>query len=1233
MRRDKTSRRLSFEVLELIFSLLNDYTLRFNAARVCRDWNVVARHLLNHTVTWTADRPGEHMAKPAALQRLENARALHIIEPADCPGMRQHLAFGCSNWKALLERLDTLANRDHNLGITDLKVQCHMSVKSLLLPLLGRLGFQLVQLRLENLFDPDAVVGTVLVLCPQLAHLYVSHSSGACFQTKTMYEGAQSTELPEKLRLRSLGLDGMAIEDAALFSLLVSCPNLGELKLTALKHAGNIVRRRDQSATPRQEHLVTFTEKFFRRLAAICPRISCLDVSTIGDSRSHEILGPTKQAMEEAFALFPCLTQTTLVGADTCPVIFEALDRCLRNTVTTLELTGQARTNVGSYLHAYLCHSPHLLHLKAPDVDVSNSCFDLEGILSPCGRYTYLRRTTTFHDAENPDVTGTRANTYGRASQRTIWACRNLRTLDFRCQRNQDSDTAENSRMIFSYLSKVCPQLEDLTLRRRWLSLSLHTGFCLLSRLQKLQRLVLITSRVNPLIERDLTWISKYMTTAQKVLMVALLLPHEDSKSSQIRSTTPFRNMPPAGPMDLKDSALPFTGRECQSTVRSDQAAGVDYIVGGVDMRDVGRVHDVFQHARQRFADSTCCWPQLQFLQVSSQESSSFPQQDANSIWRLASPRHVEVLHPHLIPLQQQRRPSSPANHYPHPTRAAHPPRHSTMVPATHLLIRKHTAKTPVVLAISVCTKSGKALISRQFREMTRSRIEGLIASFPKLTSTGQQHTTIETEHVRYVYQPLEELFIVLITNKQSNILQDIDTLQLVSRVVSSVCRPTDAREIDRNAFELLSSFDEIISLGYRENVNLAQVANISEMESHEEKIQEMIEKNKEREAKEELKRRAKMLDLQRKEQRKQMGGMGGGYGQGGMGMGGMGGYGQSSPMGFGGQSGMGGMGGMGGNQGYESPSTNMDDNVSKFSNPAPKAPVSKARGMQLGRKQNNTDLFESLRSEVEAVPAVQHQQAPIQSNFSAPPEPAFPMESVHVQIEEKITMVANRDGGLENMEVKGDLTLRVSDPTRAKISLALRHLEDPNIQFKTHPNVNKVLFNSEKTIAFRDSSKEFPLNTPTGVLRWRFISKDESSIPLSINCWPSPAGDGSSDVNIEYQLENEEMEFKNVNIIIPLPQGTSPTVGEVDGEYLVDPNQGVLIWQLPSIDSSNPSGSMEFNCQGEDTESFFPVSVQFDSERLICDVDVLSVTQVADGSSVPFSKQSILTPLEYSVV
>src|SRR5258707_15723323 len=109
-------------------------------------------------------------------------------------------------------------------------------------------------------------------------------------------------------------------------------------------------------------------------------------------------------------------------------------------------------------------------------------------------------------------------------------------------------------------------------------------------------------------------------------------------------------------------------------------------------------------------------------------------------------------------------------------------------------------------------------VISRQFRGMARTRIESLIASFPKLIPTNSQHTSVETADVRYVYQPLEELYILLITNKASNILQDIDTLHLVTRVVSDQCRNADEKEISRNAYELLNAFDEVISLGYREN-------------------------------------------------------------------------------------------------------------------------------------------------------------------------------------------------------------------------------------------------------------------------------------------------------------------------------------------------------------------------------------------------------------------------------
>ena len=105
---------------------------------------------------------------------------------------------------------------------------------------------------------------------------------------------------------------------------------------------------------------------------------------------------------------------------------------------------------------------------------------------------------------------------------------------------------------------------------------------------------------------------------------------------------------------------------------------------------------------------------------------------------------------------------------------------------------------------------------------MSRLRIEGLLASFPKLiegeqaaaakaaglsggggapgggpaaggavggagasgvAASTKQHTFVETEHVRYLYLPLEALYVLLVTNKSSNIVEDLSTLRMLSKV------------------------------------------------------------------------------------------------------------------------------------------------------------------------------------------------------------------------------------------------------------------------------------------------------------------------------------------------------------------------------------------------------------------------------------------------------------------
>lgn len=81
-----------------------------------------------------------------------------------------------------------------------------------------------------------------------------------------------------------------------------------------------------------------------------------------------------------------------------------------------------------------------------------------------------------------------------------------------------------------------------------------------------------------------------------------------------------------------------------------------------------------------------------------------------------------------------------------------------------------------------------------------------------------------------------------------------------------------DELEIAENAFNLIFAFDEIVALGYRESVNLAQIRTFVEMDSHEERVYQAVRFTQEREAKNKMREKAKELQRQRMEANKKGG-------------------------------------------------------------------------------------------------------------------------------------------------------------------------------------------------------------------------------------------------------------------------------------------------------------------------------------------------------------------------
>ena len=171
-------------------------------------------------------------------------------------------------------------------------------------------------------------------------------------------------------------------------------------------------------------------------------------------------------------------------------------------------------------------------------------------------------------------------------------------------------------------------------------------------------------------------------------------------------------------------------------------------------------------------------------------------------------------------------------------------------------------------LSVVICNKNARIIFARQFFNISRMDLEEYIVQFSRGVDSCKEITHFESDKVRYIFIPIDSLYLILITTKNSNIIEDTEILKLIYRLIQDLCGQINSESIVKNAFEIMLGIDDIVSLGYRNSVTLGQIKQYLQMESIEE--QEFKRKKREQEEKvqRELAEKGREFDKQRREKK-----------------------------------------------------------------------------------------------------------------------------------------------------------------------------------------------------------------------------------------------------------------------------------------------------------------------------------------------------------------------------
>ena len=483
-----------------------------------------------------------------------------------------------------------------------------------------------------------------------------------------------------------------------------------------------------------------------------------------------------------------------------------------------------------------------------------------------------------------------------------------------------------------------------------------------------------------------------------------------------------------------------------------------------------------------------------------------------------------------------------------------------------------------MILSVAIVTKEGTPLVARQFNRLTRTQVEGHLGAFPKLLSKSNQ-SYIETENIRYVYQELGEVYFILITTKDSNILEDLDLLSLLIDLTRETLHCSEAVItadcVLEDSLRLIFAYDECIFDGYRQNVTVQDVEEFLLMESEAEQEYLKEKKAKEEVAKKQMNDKIKEINNAKKANKTNL------------------------------------IGAFRGGVSGPSIVTATADMVVEEPRPKPaRKPATAGKGMTLGKKVTARDRAQQMILEEGLTPTTERGE-----RAAAVTKPTI--EGVNVHLTEKCTATISRMGVVEEFSIEGKLAAISGKKQSYFIQLRIDEKEK-KFRTMTFKQPQKALFTKSKQLQFENNQPGEPIT----LLGWRAISSNSDDLPLSIACWVPDSNERSKTITFSCELEKstqkEDMDIENIEIQIPFLSSGAPSVSQCDGEQEIIERSRMIKWHPPNLDADNSTAALEFSVTNGDPDGFYPIAVTFDSRMLCFDIDIVSVADSLDDFDNP---------------